>query len=166
MGSDATLERKCSFLKKRNKKTFDNDPGRRNPRSHDMKAVLAACAAFLGGDMIWLFNTGGLYRHTLPPILAPHPVIWAGIAFYLVYLFGLTLFCVRPGLRDPWPCAVARGALFGFVAYATYDLTNQATIAGWPVSITCLDLLWGTFLSGFACLVGWFVGRFTDPERS
>ena len=147
------------FFEKKNQKTFGTDPEWQKLRSNRMKAVLAACAAFVGGDMIWLFNTGALYRRDLPPILAPHPVIWAGIGFYLVYLGGLTLFCIRPGLRDPWPHAIGRGGLFGFVAYATYDLTNQATVVGWPVAITCLDLLWGTFLSGFACLIGWLVAR-------
>jgi len=124
-----------------------------------MKPILAACAAFLGGDMIWLFNTHALYSRALPPILATHPTIWAAVAFYVVYLTGLVLFCVRPGLRDPWSRALARGAGFGFVAYATYDLTNQATVASWPIEITCLDLLWGTFLSGLACLVGWWVEK-------
>ena len=124
-----------------------------------MIPILVACGAFLGCDMVWLFSTGGLYRRMLPPILTAHPVVWAAVAFYVVYLCGLVVFCVRPGLRDGWPLAVGRGAFFGFVAYATYDLTNQTTVAGWPVGITCMDLAWGTFLSGFACLVGWWVAR-------
>jgi len=128
-------------------------------RKVGMKPIIAACAAFFGGDMIWLWNTAAIYRRMLPPILAARPVLWAALGFYIVYLVGLMIFCVRPGLRDPWHRAAGRGAIFGFVAYATYDLTNQATIAGWPVSITVMDLIWGTFLSGFACFAGWLASR-------
>ena len=124
-----------------------------------MKPILAACFAFLGGDAIWLWNTSRLYRRLLPPILLVQPVVWAAVAFYAIYLIGLVQFCVRPGLRETPVRAALRGAGFGFVAYATYDLTNQATVAGWPVPITIMDLIWGASLSAFACLIAWRVAR-------
>jgi len=124
-----------------------------------MKPILAACFAFLGGDAIWLWNTSRLYRRLLPPILLAQPVWWAAVAFYAIYLCGLIQFCLRPGLRETSVRAALRGAGFGFVAYATYDLTNQATVAGWPITITIMDLIWGTLLSAFACLIGCWVAR-------
>ena len=82
------------------------------------------------------------------------------IAFYVVYLVGAVIFAVRPAMRSgDWREATLMGALFGFFAYATYDLTNQATLVVWETRITLLDLCWGTFLTACASTAGFFASR-------
>jgi len=76
-------------------------------------------------------------------------------AFYLVYLVGVVVFAVLPGLESRrWMTSLGLGALLGFVAYATYDLTNQATLRDWPWRVTIADLCWGTVVTGVAAAVG------------
>jgi uncharacterized membrane protein len=75
----------------------------------------------------------------------------AAIAFYVVYIFGILYFAVRPALAaGDWKVALLSGALFGFFAYATYDLTNLATLKVWSVPVSLIDIAWGTALSGAA----------------
>ena len=92
-------------------------------------AYLAAALVMAGLDYLWLTNMmGPLYGKVLGPILAPQPDMKAAVAFYLVYLLGIVWFAVRPALASgDWKSALLNGALFGFFAYATYDLTNMAT---------------------------------------
>jgi uncharacterized membrane protein len=76
-------------------------------------------------------------------------------AFYPLYLIGVTVFAVRPLQRsERWFVPVVRAVLFGVVAYATYDLTNQATLTGWPWMLTAIDMVWGGFATGCATWVG------------
>lgn len=86
--------------------------------------------------------------------------IWvaAGI-FYILYAVGVTFFVLIPALSQaiPWWNVLLRGALFGLVAYATYDLTNQATITDWPVIITIVDLIWGACITGITSLVAYLI---------
>ncbi len=120
----------------------------------DMKPILATCVSFILLDAIWLTGTAGLYRQLLPPILAARPNLIAAVIFYALYLVGLIFFALRPWLTLPWPQMAVRGALFGLITYATYDLTNQATVAGWPWRVTVMDLAWGAALSAAACVAG------------
>lgn len=121
--------------------------------------LLALAASFLALDAAWLTATSArLYRPLLAPILhrgGARPV--AAVAFYLVYLTGLQVFALSPSLRDRigWRAAGGRGGLFGFFAYATYDLTNQATLAVWSTKITVLDLAWGAAASACAVAIGY-----------
>lgn len=86
-----------------------------------------------------------------------------GGAVLSVYLAGLNFFAVRPGLRARrWLTAAGLGAAFGFVAYATYDLTNQATLRVWATRITVLDLTWGTFVSAVGATAGYFAAGLTN----
>lgn len=104
-------------------------------------------------DIAWLLTaTGWLYRPQLGALLNPAPVLWAAISFYLLYWFGLCLFVLRPALAagSAW-LACGLGAAFGLVAYGTYDLTNQATIVGWPALVTFIDMAWGSLLSATSC---------------
>ena len=103
-------------------------------------------------DVPWLMSTAEpLYRPALGAHLAAVPDLRAAGLFYLLYAVGLTALAVRPlEAGVSWRSALARGALFGLVAYATYDLTNQATMAGWPWALTAIDMVWGTVLSGAA----------------
>jgi uncharacterized membrane protein len=77
----------------------------------------------------------------------------AAAAFYAIYLTGLVIFVVRPAADARM--ALVRGALFGVVCYATYDLTNQATIAGWPWQVTVVDLAWGGFVTAVSAWAGY-----------
>ncbi len=83
------------------------------------------------------------------------------VAFYVLYVVGLSLFVVGPALNaNAWKHALLWGALFGFFAYATYDLTNLATLAQFPARVAIVDMAWGTFLSGVSCTAGFFIARF------
>jgi len=100
-------------------------------------------------DGIWLTVTGDVfYRRLLGPLLAPAPVIWAAVAFYLLYAAGVTAFVLRPALASARHGSLLPGAGFGLVAYGTYDLTSQATLYQWPPMVTLVDMLWGMLLTG------------------
>ena len=80
-------------------------------------------------------------------------------AFYLLYLVGLIALAVIPGLQaGSVGAALWRGALFGLVAYATYDLTNLSTLANWPVNVTVIDMIWGTVLNSVVAVAGYYGG--------
>ncbi|MGI8841011.1 MAG: DUF2177 family protein [Caulobacteraceae bacterium] len=124
-------------------------------------AYVGAALAFAGLDAVWLTLTGErLYRPALHAILIAgfRPV--PAVLFYLIYLAGVVIFAVAPAMREErWRMAALRGALFGFFAYATYDLTNQATLIVWSTQITLLDLAWGTFLTAVGATAGYFAAR-------
>nr|WP_294521977.1 DUF2177 family protein [uncultured Rhodopila sp.] len=117
---------------------------------------IATAFIFLGIDTIWLSVAGGLlYRPLLGPLLRDDFDPAAAVAFYILYIAGLVVFAIAPSIRDAgWRAVAIRGAFFGLVAYATYDLTNQATLKGWPVTITITDLCWGATLSAVAATLG------------
>jgi uncharacterized membrane protein len=126
--------------------------------------VIAYCAtllAFVGIDFVWLSFAGDwLYRPTLKDILLDgfRPV--PAVAFYLLYAAGLVIFAVRPGLEaNALRLAAGNGALLGFLAYATYDLTNHATLRNWTTSLTRADLAWGTVVSAVAAALGYAAAR-------
>ncbi len=92
--------------------------------------------------------------------MAETPNFFAAGLFYLVFIFGMVVFIVEPGVREGTLMqSVSRGALFGLVTYATYDLTNLATLEGWPVLLTVVDLTWGTVLSAAVTLVSVWAGK-------
>lgn len=113
------------------------------------KLYFTAVPVFFVIDMIWLGVVAkGLYRDKLGYLMASS-VNWpAAITFYLLFLVGLVVFVIHPAVADSsWLKAVGLGALFGLITYATYDLTNLATVRDWPLSITLIDLIWGTVLA-------------------
>lgn len=111
----------------------------------------AAFAAFGLLDFLWLRWAGpNLYRPALGDLLAPQFRAGPAAAFYICYIAAMVWFAVRPGLADGVPFAVLNGALLGAICYATYDLTNQATLKHWPVSITLLDIAWGAAATALA----------------
>jgi len=114
-------------------------------------AYIVALVTMVVLDGVWLgLVATSLYRDALGPLMADPVNPWAAGAFYLIYPLGLVVFAVRPGDgADAWT-VVARGALFGLIAYATYDLTNLATLKGFPVSIALIDMLWGAVISAVA----------------
>ncbi|MFT4120958.1 DUF2177 family protein [Bradyrhizobium sp.] len=112
-------------------------------------------------DAVWLTLMGpALYRPTLGDILLTDLRIGPAIAFYLIYPVGLLVFAVLPGLRSGSAMAAAgSAALFGAIAYATYDLTNFATLRNWTLQITVLDIAYGAAASALAAYVGLLVVR-------
>jgi len=118
-------------------------------------AYLASALTMGGLDFFWLTSTKPMYRKALGSALAENPDMRAGIAFYLLYLVGVMIFAVRPALAtDDWRQAALYGALFGFFCYATYDLTNLATIKTFTLQATLCDLVWGTVITATAASAG------------
>jgi len=111
------------------------------------KMYIVALVLFLLIDAVWLgVLAKNMYKNYLGYLFGD-VVWWAVISFYLLFIIGLEYFCIVPAVKAGLVIqGLIGGALFGLVCYATYDLTNQATIKGWPVLITVLDLLWGTFI--------------------
>ncbi|MBS0412096.1 MAG: DUF2177 family protein [Proteobacteria bacterium] len=122
------------------------------------RAYLGAGLVFAGLDFAWLSATNAsLYRPILAPVLADQVRLLPAVAFYLTYLAGLTVFAIRPALvAGGWRAALILGGLFGFFAYATYDLTNQATLAVWATKLTLMDLAWGVTVSATGATAGYF----------
>jgi uncharacterized membrane protein len=128
-------------------------------------AYIVTALSFAAMDFVWLSQTGPtLYKPALGDMVLDKPRLPIAVLFYLVYIFGLVWFVVLPALNaGRWRKALINGALFGFVAYATYDLTNQATMKVWSTKVTLLDLGWGAFASAVACTVAYFLTR--APSR-
>ncbi|OGL32983.1 hypothetical protein A3F64_03005 [Candidatus Saccharibacteria bacterium RIFCSPHIGHO2_12_FULL_42_8] len=120
---------------------------------------LVAGVLFAIIDGIWLsFVANKLYRSQLGSLLLDKPNLPAAVVFYLVFLVGLVVFVINPAISSgDWKVALGLGVLFGFVTYATYDLTNLATLKGYPLTITIVDLIWGTVLTASVSLVAFFI---------
>lgn len=122
-------------------------------------AWLAALVPFCMLDFVWLGVMGPrLYKPALGDLVAPSPRLGPAVVFYILYLAGLAWFAVRPSLAGGGlRVAALNGALFGLFAYATYDLTNQATLRVWPTRVTVLDVAWGALASGLAAMISYMV---------
>jgi len=120
-----------------------------SPWRHFAVAFIAAAAVFLLLDAVWLSTMASrLYRPAIGHVMRPDFDLIAAAAFYAIYLAGMVAFVVRPAANGR--SALARGAFFGLVCYATYDLTNQATVVGWPWHVTLVDLGWGAFVTAIS----------------
>jgi uncharacterized membrane protein len=118
-------------------------------------------AIFFLIDMIWLGVVAkGFYRRHLGSMISPK-VNWpAAILFYLLFIVGLLVFVIRPALTaGELLKALFFGALFGLISYATYDLSNLATLRDWPIVVTVVDLIWGSVLGGTVSFVSAALGR-------
>lgn len=124
--------------------------------NHTIRYVTALFVLIVG-DALWLsYFAKAVFRPTLGPILLDDPRWWAAGLFYLLFAFGVVFFSVTPALRQgTWTAAVLHGALFGFFAYMTYDLTNLATIKPWTISLAFTDTLWGTLLTALAAVASY-----------
>lgn len=123
---------------------------------------ILALLVFAAVDMVWLLVIArNLYKDKIGFIMADRVNVPAAVIFYLLYIAAIVFFAVEPALgKSSIGYALQAGAFFGLAAYATYDLTNLATLRDWPVSITVIDLLWGTFITGTtAAVTVWLVGR-------
>ena len=115
-------------------------------------AYAATLGVFLALDAVWLSTMAQrLYQPAIGHLMREGFAWEPALAFYLLYVLGLVVFAVLPGCASARARVAAwRGALFGLIAYATYDLTNQATLRDWPWAVTVIDLCWGTLVSGVA----------------
>lgn len=122
---------------------------------------LITLAVFFLIDMVWLGVVArGFYRRHLGSMLSPKVNWGAALLFYLLFIVGLLVFAVKPALVSGEPLkALFLGALLGLISYATYDLTNLATLKDWPLVVTVVDLVWGTVLGGAVAFVSALLGR-------
>jgi uncharacterized membrane protein len=125
---------------------------------------LGTAVAFCALDFAWLsVMAPRFYRDQVGSLLRATPQWQSGLAFYLLYVIGLVVFCVLPARRIQdagWTRAATLGALFGLVAYGTYDLSNLATLNGWTVPLTLVDMTWGALASAIASTCGYFSTKF------
>ena len=122
-------------------------------------AYFTTLVVFVLFDMAWLGTMASrLYRPTLGDIMHADVNLPPAIAFYLIYPIGLVIFAILPALKSgSLAQAMLYGALFGFFTYATYDLTNQATLRNWTTQLTLVDAGWGTLLGAIAATAGFWV---------
>jgi len=121
----------------------------------------ASLITFLIIDGIWLgIVARGFYSEHLAQFLRPSPNWGVAGLFYLLYVIGAVVFVVIPAhAQQSWLMAIGYGALFGFIAYGTYDLTNLATIRDWPVVVSVVDMIWGACLTATVSLAGYVAAR-------
>jgi uncharacterized membrane protein len=124
-------------------------------------AYAASLAAFLIVDLLWLgYVARDWYQSALAHLLADRVDLRAAAAFYVIYPMGLVLLAIAPALRTgSWSEALVGGLLVGFFCYATYDLTNLATLRAWPVTLALADMAWGAALSGLSAVTGFAAAR-------
>lgn len=123
-----------------------------------LKAYLLTLLPFVVLDAFWLgLVAPKFYKSQIGFIMAENPNWAAAVVFYLLYIAGVVVFVTGRG-GTPTEAAL-RGALFGLVCYATYDLTNLATLEGWPILVTVVDLCWGTFLTAATAFSAVWLGR-------
>ena len=120
-------------------------------------AYIATAAVFLAADFLWLsYASSAFYRPKLGELLSDNPNLTIAAVFYLVYAIGIVVFAVLPATAArSASMAIGLGALLGLVAYGTYDITNLATIRGWPASVSVVDLAWGVLVTSLAAASGY-----------
>lgn len=126
-----------------------------------IKIFLVAFVVFFAIDIIWLgLVAKNLYKKYLGFIMAPQVNWIAAVIFYIVFIIGLSFFVIEPALtKQSLSYALLAGLFFGFITYATYDLTNLATLKDWPITITIIDLVWGSFLGGAVSTITYLILR-------
>lgn len=124
-----------------------------------IKLYAIALPVFFVIDMIWLGLVAKNFYAKQIGFLMKANINWiAAIVFYLLFIVGLVIFVITPALqKGSWVTALFLGALFGLITYATYDLTNLATLKDWPIMITVVDLIWGTVLAASVSVVSFFI---------
>ena len=128
-------------------------------------AYAATAVVMIAIDLVWLgVIAKPLYRDGIGHLMTESPNIPAAVLFYLMFPVGLMIFAVVPTAGSPeWTTTLIAGALFGLFTYATYDLTNLATLKGWPIWLAALDIAWGTLVSAVAASAGrWAMGWFAN----
>ena len=124
-----------------------------------IKLYAIALPVFFVIDMIWLgLVAKNFYRNQIGFLMTPNINWVAAIIFYLLFIVGLIVFVIAPAIeKGSWTYAILFGALFGLITYATYDLTNLATLKDWPLLVTIVDLIWGAVLAASVSVVTYFI---------
>lgn len=124
-----------------------------------IKLYLTTLVVFLGIDMVWLTVVAkNFYAKYLGYLMAKTPNLTAAGIFYLLFVLGMVVLVLNPAIeKKSMMQAVMMGALFGLICYATYDLTNLATIKDWPLLVTIVDMIWGTVLSATVAGVSYWI---------
>lgn len=127
--------------------------------NESIKLYLIAAPIFFAIDIVWLSVFAKNFYRTQLGALLTDKINWAAaIVFYLLFIAGLVIFVLTPAIKeDSFSKALVYGALFGFFAYATYDLTNLATTKNWPFTLSIVDMIWGTVLSATVCSLTFLV---------
>lgn len=125
------------------------------------KLYLVALAAFLAIDLLWLgLVARPFYQQQIGFLMADSPNWLVAMLFYLLFIVGLMVFVIVPGVEaNSLKTTLLKAALFGLVTYATYDLTNLATLKDWPALLSIVDMFWGTFLSASVSFIGFSAGK-------
>lgn len=126
-----------------------------------LKRYAIALPVFCAIDMVWIgLVANDFYRQHLGHLMRTDILAAPALAFYLLFVVGLVVFAIAPALEQKsWRHALLRGGLFGFISYATYDLTNYATLNNWPLLVTVVDLVWGATLAASVCTASYFIAR-------
>ena len=126
-----------------------------------IKLYAIAFSVFFAIDMVWVGLVAKNFYRSQIGFLMKSEINWpAAILFYLLFVAGLVVFVIAPALeKNAWRHALLYGALFGLIAYATYDLTNLATLQGWPILVTVVDLAWGAVLAASVSTATYFIAR-------
>jgi uncharacterized membrane protein len=124
-----------------------------------LKLYAIALPVFFVIDMIWLgLVAKGFYQQQIGFLMKTNINWVAAIIFYLLFIAGLIVFVVTPAIdKNSWMVALGLGALFGLITYATYDLTNLATVKDWPLLVTIVDLLWGMTLAASVSVITYLI---------
>jgi uncharacterized membrane protein len=125
------------------------------------KLYLSALTVFILLDMAWLgLVAKNFYAKYLGFLMSP-TINWpAAVIFYLLFIAGLILFVISPALeKQSWQHALLFGLFFGLITYATYDLTNLATIKNWPLIVTIVDLIWGMTIAAAVAVITFFFSQ-------
>lgn len=130
----------------------------------NLVAYAATAIVFFALDFIWLSSALGFYRERLGGLLLDKPQLGYAAGFYLLYVAGIVVLAVGPALNGgTWVNALVAGAVLGLVAYGTYDMTNLSTLRGWSLTVSLVDMAWGTALTATAATAGYLVTRWLLP---
>jgi len=124
-----------------------------------IRLFLIALPVFFAIDIVWLALVAKkFYQQQIGFLMRPNVNWVAAIIFYLLFIAGLVVFVISPAVvKQSWIHALLFGALFGLITYATYDLTNLATMKDWPLLVTIVDLIWGTVLAASVSVITYFI---------
>jgi uncharacterized membrane protein len=134
------------------------------PITKQLLSYLLTTVVFFIIDMTWLgYVAKDFYGTHLANFLSPQVNWVAAIVFYLLFIVGIFIFAILPAVeKSSWTHALIYGGLFGFFAYATYDLTNLATLTNWPIKVVVVDIIWGFVLTASVSVSGYFITQWVN----
>jgi uncharacterized membrane protein len=129
-----------------------------------LKLYFLTIPVFFAIDILWLGVAAKyFYQKNLGHLFRTNVNWTAAIVFYCIFIVGILFFAVVPALeKNSWTRAIISGGLFGFFTYATYDLTNLATIKDWPLKVVVVDMIWGIILCGTVSVISFHIGEWLD----